>query len=156
MDGDQRSPQRLERGIRGLKGVADSAGQCSVEIHFRYTSKTVRAVSQAVVYLAYLFHSTIAPEQDQSVSQPLLWLEGLLLISKHIQEAFSHRNRAKSTQLLGLVCGLKSLHLELEAYVAWQHFHKASEHSQCMDCGGSCFEFSGSEICRSRLSPLDA
>jgi len=107
VDGDQRSPQRLERGIRGLKGVADSAGQCSVEIHFRYTSKTVRAVSQAVVYLAYLFHSTIAPEQDQSVSQPLLWLEGLLLISKHIQEAFSHRNRAKSTQLLGLVCGLR-------------------------------------------------
>lgn len=134
-----------------------------------------------MAYLAYLFLSTIASEQSQSVSQPL-WLEGLLLISKHIQEAFSHRHRAESTQLLGLVCGLRHSHfacifrkpvssldatcqpcLWLEKLVfgiksvcSLAAYHKASEHSQCKNCGGSCFEFLGSGICRSRVSPLDA
>lgn len=79
MGADQDLLKRPERGVRGLKGVADPAGQCSVVIHF---DLTVRAVSQAVAYLAYLIHITITSKQDQSVSQLRFWLKGLLLISK--------------------------------------------------------------------------
>ncbi len=50
-------------------------------------------------------------EQDHWGSQPRLWLKRLLLISKHIQVAFSRTNRAESTQVLGLVCGLRQTHV---------------------------------------------
>ncbi len=35
VDADQELLKRLERGICGLKGVADPAGQCPAEVHLR-------------------------------------------------------------------------------------------------------------------------
>ncbi len=46
-----------------------------------------------------------------AASQPGLWLEGLLLISQHIQKALAHSNRADSTQPLGFVCSLRHTQL---------------------------------------------
>ncbi len=58
-------------------------------------------------------HFTASEHSKCSLSASSV-VEGLLLISQHIQKALSYSSRAESTQPLSLVCGLR--HTQLSAF----------------------------------------
>ena len=73
VDADEELLKRLERGIRGLKGVADPAGQYPAQLHLRKlfedSQSSLTASSVAVGWLLALVHTRlerhIASEQSQ-------------------------------------------------------------------------------------------
>ncbi len=119
---------------------------------FRIAAVIVVLTIAAVCCQSLFFQHALWRLQTLSLnlaSYPFLWLEGLLLISQHIQEALSYSSRAESTQPLSLVCSsrpielactctkLKRVHTasqpclwleELLWCIPDSHEHKASEH----------------------------
>ncbi len=87
----------------GLKNAASQPLLCLEEI--------------AVDFSAYpaCLHLHLAYEKRPCSLSASSLVEGLSLISQHIQKALSYSSRAESTQPLSLVCGLR--HTQLSAFL---------------------------------------